>query len=73
MLELDKQLHFFAGGMIVGLGLPLGTPTAILLLFLAAVGKEAWDACGNGTPDRWDAIATIAGGMLVVLWYVLMS
>ena len=39
----------------------------------AAIGKELWDAQGHGTPDRIDALVTVAGGVLMVSWLTLVS
>lgn len=35
---------------------------------MAAVGKELWDAQGHGTPDRIDALVTVAGGAAMLVW-----
>ena len=62
----DKVKHLTAGAIIAaGFGIAL-TPLAGLALGIAAgVGKEVWDSFGNGTPDVWDAVATIAGALAV--------
>lgn len=72
MMAPDKVGHFKAG-------LGLAAVPAFILPFLIAPGwaalagfalatlaglaKELLDRIGFGTPDRWDAIATIAGGV----------
>lgn len=48
--------------------LPWGVTTALLAVVIAAVGKEAWDAQGHGTPDRIDALVTVIGGALMLGW-----
>lgn len=57
-----------AGAAIAAAMLPFGIIPALLAIIVAAVGKELWDAQGRGTPDKWDAIATIAGGALMIGW-----
>jgi len=63
--QTDKQLHFL-GGIILALvfGLFLGIWAGLAAAVIAGLAKEAYDSLGFGTPDRWDAIATIAGGLL---------
>ena len=41
--------------------------------FVAAAGKELWDAQGHGTPDRIGALVTVAGGVLMASWLTLVS
>lgn len=67
-MQLDKVAHTLAGAAIAAALLPLGVIPALLAVVIAAVGKEVWDARGHGTPDKWDAIATIAGGALMIGW-----
>jgi hypothetical protein len=67
-MAVDKQLHFFSGGMLGGLLYPLGLPLGLLILIVVAVSKEVRDSLGYGTPEVLDAIATIAGGALVLFW-----
>jgi len=64
----DKQLHFFSGMALAGLASPFGVATAILVLLVAAIGKELRDSMGYGTPDVWDAGATVLGGVLLLGW-----
>jgi hypothetical protein len=40
---------------------------------LAAVGKEAYDSTGRGNVELLDALATVAGGGLLVGWYLLLN
>ena len=47
---------------------PWGVIPALLSVLVAAFGKEVWDAQGHGTPDRIDALATVAGGVLMLGW-----
>lgn len=68
MPSIDKQAHTLAGASIAAALQPFGVILALLAVVVAAVGKEVWDAQGHGTPDKWDAIATIAGGVLMIGW-----
>jgi len=67
MIARDKQLHLLAGGVIGLSSLLLPWYSAMLLVLLAAVGKETWDkVSGKGTPEVFDMLATIAGGAVVI-------
>ena len=50
-----------------------GVIPALMAVILAAVGKELWDAQGHGTPDRIDALATVAGGCAMLGWLLLIA
>lgn len=73
MMQLDKITHALAGAVIAAALLPLGVTPALLAIVIAAVGKELWDAQGHGTPDVYDAMATVAGGVLMASWLTLVS
>lgn len=73
MMQLDKITHALAGAAIAAALLPLGVTPALLAIVIAAVGKELWDAQGHGTPDHIDALATVAGGVLMASWLTLVS
>lgn len=68
MLPHDKANHLAYGAAIAALTAllaPLWLAAGVCLL--AAVGKELIDLVGNrGTPDAWDAVATVAGSALVL-------
>ena len=68
MMQLDKITHALAGAAIAAALLPLGVTPALLAIVIAAVGKELWDAQGNGTPDHIDALVTVAGGAAMLGW-----
>lgn len=53
--------------------LPLGVIPALLAVVIAAVGKEVWDTQGHGTPDRIDALVTVAGGCAMLGWLLLIA
>ena len=65
---IDKITHTLAGAAIAAALLPWGAIPALLAVLLAAIGKELWDAQGHGTPDRIDALVTVAGGVLMIGW-----
>ena len=73
MLQLDKITHTLAGAAIAAALLPFGVIPALLAVIVAAVGKELWDAQGHGTPDRIDALVTVAGGVLMLGWLLLIA
>lgn len=65
----DKLLHLLAGSTIAALVYPFGILWACLAVFIAAIGKEAYDSTGRGHVELLDAAATVAGGALLVWWY----
>ena len=67
-MQLDKITHTMAGAALAAALLPWGAIHALLAVIVAAVGKELWDAQGNGTPDHIDALATVAGGVAMLGW-----
>lgn len=67
-MQLDKITHALAGAAIAAALLPWGVMPSLLAVLVAAVGKELWDAHGHGTPDRIDALVTVAGGALMTGW-----
>ena len=72
-VPVDKQAHFLAGASIASTVALYGFPVlGLSLTVLAAIVKELYDATGKGTPDIWDAVATVLGG-LVVLPYLLIQ
>lgn len=68
MIAHDKITHTLAGAVIAAALLPWGVIPALMAVVVAAVGKELWDAQGNGTPDHIDAVATVIGGVLMLGW-----
>lgn len=68
-IEADKIGHFHAGIAVAALFYPFGLIAAIVATFIAAIGKEIWDSYGHGTPDKYDALATILGGGVLLAWY----
>ena len=72
-MQFDKITHTLAGAAIAAALLPWGVIPALLAVIAVAVGKELWDAQGHGTPDRIDALVTVAGGVLMASWLTLVS
>jgi hypothetical protein len=69
MIPSDKLAHFLAGIAVAAVAYPFGLIAAMLATVIVAVGKELWDAQGNGTPEPLDAVATLAGGGALAGWY----
>lgn len=65
----DKLIHLLAGIAIAAVVYPFGILWAIAAVFLAAVGKEAYDSTGRGHVELLDAVATLAGGAVLLSWY----
>lgn len=66
MIAKDKQLHALAGA-VAGLSAIFIGWWSLVLVSLLGIGKEIYDAQGNGTPDKFDAVATIVGGACVAV------
>jgi hypothetical protein len=69
MIPRDKLAHFLAGIAVAAVAYPFGLVPATLATVIVAVGKELWDAQGNGTPEPLDAVATLIGGAVLMGWY----
>jgi len=65
----DKLLHFFYGSVLLFVvALFTNEYIGAITLLITAVGKEVRDkVSGKGTPDVWDAVATI----IPTLWLLL--
>lgn len=71
MIRYDKVAHFAGGAIIAGLLYPtFGLGYALLSVTLVAVGKEyIYDRIvPKHTTDPMDALATMAGGLLVLMF-----
>lgn len=69
---MDKLLHFLVGAVIAAAILPLDIVAAAVAVVVAAVGKEVWDSTGRGHVEALDAVATVAGGLVMGGWLLLM-
>jgi hypothetical protein len=65
-LPYDKALHFIAGVLIYAVAHFISPVVGMVAVTIAAVGKEVYDWFHRDrhTPDAWDAVATIAGGVV---------
>ena len=71
-LPIDKQAHFLAGAAIAASVTLYSAPHwGFFACCVAAVGKEIYYATGRGTPDKWDAVATIVGSVVILPYFVL--
>ena len=68
-MPTDKILHLLAGSTIAALVYPFGILWAIAAVSIAAVGKEIYDSTGRGNVELMDAVATLAGGVVLLGWY----
>ena len=52
--------------------MPLSVQLAVFGVMFAAIGKELYDLLSKrGTPEIMDAVATILGGSVIVIWAVI--
>jgi len=71
-LPADKANHFVYGAALAGVGALHSALAGAVLCWVFAIGKEVYDRVSKrGTPDRWDAVATAAGAVPVLLPLVL--
>ena len=72
-IPVDKLYHFIAGLMIMAvLGVMFGLGAwAIIAVVIAAVAKEIIDYKAYGLFDIKDALATIIGGIVLMLCFII--
>ncbi len=65
-LPHDKALHVIAGVLAYAVFHFISPVVGLIAATVAAVGKEIYDYANRDrhTPDAWDAVATIAGGVI---------
>jgi hypothetical protein len=65
-LPHDKALHVIAGVLAYAVFHFVSPVVGMISVTVAAVGKEVYDYINRDrhTPDAWDAVATIAGGVI---------
>jgi len=68
-MPTDKLLHLLVGIAIAAALYPFGLIPAMLAVTIAAVGKELYDSTGSGHVEVLDAVATLAGGAVLLGWY----
>jgi len=67
-LPADKANHFVYGALLAALGSLHSIAIGVLLCVVFAIGKELSDrASRRGNPELLDALATLAGGLVVLL------
>lgn len=65
-IPADKYAHYATGVALFAVALPsLGSMVAMALVVIVAFAKEIYDYLNKEfhTPDIWDAVATILGGL----------
>ena len=63
MIAEDKKKHLIAGALISLSSFWISPILALLLVVSIGVLKEIYDYYFGGTPDLYDAIYTIVGGL----------
>lgn len=63
----DKIKHMMAGAIIALPSIWIGMTYAMILVAAAGIGKEIYDRFDHGKPELMDAVATMAGGVIVVV------
>lgn len=65
----DKANHFIYGSIIAAATSPfIGVPYTMVVVSVFAIGKEVIDKVSKkGTPSVADIVATVVGGVVVVL------
>jgi len=68
-LPYDKALHIIAGVLVYAVAHFASPIIGMAAVAVVAVGKEVYDYMHKDkhTPDAWDAIATIGGGLLAFI------
>ena len=62
--KIDKVAHFGVG-YIVATILPIPAMWGVIIAVAVGAFKEYWDwKSKKGTPDIWDFVATVGGGLL---------
>ncbi len=73
VIPTDKLLHFLIGAVIgFVVTASFGSIAAIIAITIAAAGKELYDKYHpDHTVDLYDAVATVTGGILAIIWMYL--
>lgn len=68
-LPHDKALHIIVGVLVYAVAHFVNPSVGMAAVVVAAVGKEVYDYMHKDkhTPDVWDAIATIGGGVIAFI------
>lgn len=71
-IPVDKQSHFFSGAMLgFAVALFLGYGWGLIVVIVAGTVKEFLDSLGFGTPDVYDFVATLSGGLFMCVCYLI--
>lgn len=73
LLLNDKLQHFVYGIAVYSIFVPFGSLIALLVTSFVAWLKEKFDSKGYGQKDKWDIVATVAGGLFLMLWYTIID
>lgn len=71
-IPIDKQAHALSGyALALSVAVVVGVPwVGFAVAAVAGWVKELYDRLsGRGTPDVWDAMATICGGFAAEVFY----
>lgn len=63
----DKVLHAIVGFLIGVIGMATVDGWAVVLVFIAAVGKELWDEYRYGGFDFFDMFVTLLAGWIGIM------
>ena len=72
-IKKDKILHLAAGFIIALLLTWISPLAALLVVVLVGIMKELFDYYFNGTVDKWDFVATVIGGLPVIILGVIFN
>jgi hypothetical protein len=68
---LHKQLRILAGlSLMLSVSLFFGWGIGLCIAVAAILAKEWFDSLSRGTPDIWDIIATLTGGIVGAALYL---
>lgn len=68
VIPADKANHFVYGAVLAGIGALHSVLAGAVLCAVFAIGKEVYDrVTKKGNPEVADALATLAGGLPVLL------
>lgn len=71
LLPVDKLLHLGAGAMLAAAGTFIGPAVGAALCAAGALGREWFNVRQGSRFDPLDVLATLAGGLLVLLPWML--
>lgn len=66
-IPVDKAFHFIGGWALVATLYPYFPVFSFLAVIAVAAWKEWDDSQGHGTPDFWDFLVTVGGGVFAAI------